>query len=54
MNWLDAARLLFMDISEMSNVIPDVVRHPILLDLASQEAMGGTGEPVSPLSFPRL
>ena len=50
-NQLDAACLLFMDISEMSDVIPVVVQHPILLDLASQETMGGTGEPASPLSF---
>ena len=50
-NRLDAACLLFMDIFEMSDVIPVVVRHPILLNLASQETMGGTGEPVSPLSF---
>ena len=50
-NRLDVAHLLFVDISEMSDVIPVVVQHPILLDLASQEAMGGTGEPVSPLSF---
>ena len=50
-NRLDTARLLFVDISEMSDVIPVVVRHPILLDLTSQEAVGGTGEPMSPLSF---
>ena len=50
-NRLDAARLLFVDISEMSDVIPVAVRHPILLDLTSQEAVEGTGEPMSPLSF---
>ena len=50
-NWLDAPHLLFMNISEMSDVIPVAIRHPILLDLASKEVMGGTGEPVSPLSF---
>ena len=50
-NRLDAPRLLFVNISEMSDVIPVTVRHPILLDLASKEAMGGTGEPVSPFSF---
>ena len=50
-NWLDAPHLLFMNISEMSDVIPVAVRHPILLDLMSKEAMGGTSEPVSPLSF---
>ena len=50
-NWLDATRLLFVDISEMSDVIPVAVRHPVLLDLSSKEAMGGAGEPVSPLSL---
>ena len=50
-NWLDAPRLLFVDISEMSDVIPVVVRHPVLLDVVSKEAREGTGEPVSPFSF---
>ena len=50
-NWLDAPCLLFVDISKMSNVIPVAVRHPILLDVASKDAMGGTGEPVSPFSL---
>ena len=50
-NRLDAPRLLFVDIFEMSDVIPVVVRHPILLDVASKEVMEGTGEPVSPFSF---
>ena len=35
----------------MSNVIPVVVQHPVLLDVASKEAMEDTGEPMSPLSF---
>ena len=50
-NRLDAPCLLFVDISEMSNVIPVVVQHPILLDWTSKEVMVGTGEPVSPFSF---
>ena len=50
-NRLDAPHLLFVDISEMSDVIPVVARHPILLDLTSKEVMEGTGEPVSPFSF---
>ena len=49
--WLNVPHLLFVNISEMSNVIPVTVRHPILLDLTSKEVMGGTSEPVSPLSF---
>ena len=50
-NWLDAPHLLFVDISKMSDVIPVAVRHPVLSDVASKEAMGGTGEPVSPFSL---
>ena len=50
-NQLDAPCLLFVDISEMSDVIPVAVRHLILLDVASKEAGEGTGEPVSPFSF---
>ena len=50
-NRLDEPRLLFMNISEKSDVIPVAVRHPILLHLTSKEAVGGTGDPVSPLSF---
>ena len=48
---LDVPCILFVNISEMSNVIPVVVRHPILLDWASKEAMGGTVGPGSHLSF---
>ena len=50
-NQLDEPCLLFVNISEMSDVIPVAVQHPVLLDLTSKEVMGGTGEPVSPLSF---
>ena len=50
-NQLDEPHLLFVNISEMSDVIPVVVRHPILLDLISEEVVGGTSEPVSSLSF---
>ena len=44
---LTTSRLLFVSISEMSDVIPVVVQHPILLDVASREAMDDTGEPMS-------
>ena len=50
-NRLNAQHLLFVDISEMSDVIPVVVRHPVLLDVASKEVREGTGEPVSPFSL---
>ena len=48
---LTASHLIFVSISEMSDVIPVVVQHPILLDVASKEAVEDTGEPMSPLSF---
>ena len=48
---LTASHLLFVSISEMSDVIPVAVQHPVLLDVASKEAMEDTGEPMSPLSF---
>ena len=47
---LTASRLLFVSISEMSDVIPVVVQHPVLFDVASKEAMEDTSEPMSPLS----
>ena len=50
-NKLTASCLLFVSISEMSNVIPVAVQHPVLLDVASKEAVEDTGEPMSPLSF---
>ena len=48
---LNVPRLLFVNISEMSDVIPVTVRHPILLDWASREAMEGTVGPGSHHSF---
>ena len=48
---LNASHLLFVNIYEMSDVIPVVVQHPVLLDVAIKEAMEGTGEPMSLLSF---
>ena len=48
---LTASHLLFVSISEMSDVIPVAVQHPILLDVTSKEAVEDTGGPMSPLSF---
>ena len=48
---LSASYLLFVSISKMSDVIPVVVQHPILLDAVSKEAIEEAGEPMSPLSF---
>ena len=48
---LNSSHLLFVNISEMSNVIPVAVHHPILLDVATKETMMRTGEPMAPLYF---
>ena len=48
---LNSSRLLFVNLSEMSGVLPVVVQHPILLDMATREAMTKTGEPMAPLHF---
>ena len=48
---LDVPRLLFVNIFEMSDVIPVAVQHPILLDWASIEVMEGTVGPGSHHSF---
>ena len=48
---LSASCLLYVNISEMSDVIPVAVQLPVLLDVASKEAMEDTDEPMSLLSF---
>ena len=48
---LTASHLLFVNIPEMSDVIPVAIQHPVLLDVASKEAMEDMGEPMSPLSL---
>ena len=48
---LNSSLLIFVNISEMSDVIPVVVHYPILLDVAVKETMMRTGEPMSPLHF---
>ena len=48
---LNSSRLIFVNISKMSNVIPVAVQHPILLDVATKETMTRTGEPMAPLNF---
>ena len=48
---LNSSRLIFVNISEMSDVIPVAAQHPILLDVATKETMMRTGEPMAPLHF---
>ena len=50
-NRLSSSRLIFVTVSEMSNVIPVASQHPVLLDVATKETMTKTGEPMAPLSF---
>ena len=48
---LTSSQLLFVNLSEMSGMLPVAVQHPILLDMATKEAMTKTGEPMAPLHF---
>ena len=48
---LNSSRLIFVNVSEMSDVIPVPMQHPILLDVATKDTMMRTGEPKGPLSF---
>ena len=48
---LNSSHLIFVNVSERSDVIPVVTQHPILLDVATKDTMMRTGEPMAPLSF---
>ena len=48
---LDSSCFILANVSEMSNVIPVVVLHPVFLDVGSKEAMEKTSEPLAPLLF---
>ena len=48
---LSSSCLIFVNVSEMSDVIPVVAQHPVLLDVATKDTMMRTGEPMAPLSF---
>ena len=48
---LNSSCLIFVNISEMSDVIPVATQHPILLGVATKETMMRTGEPMAPLHF---
>ena len=50
-NKLSSSCLIFVTVSEMSNVIPVAAQHPVLLDVATKDTMTRTGEPMVPLSF---
>ena len=48
---LSSSHLIFVNVSEMSNVIPVAAQHPVLLDVATKDTMMRTGKPMAPLSF---
>ena len=48
---LNSSRLIFVNVSKMSDVILVATQHPILLDVATKDTMMRTGEPMAPLSF---
>ena len=50
-NKLSSLHLIFVTVSKMSDVIPVVVQHPVLLDVATKDTMTRTGEPMAPSSF---
>ena len=48
---LDSAHFILVSVSEMSNMVPVAMPHPIFLDVGSKEVMEKTGEPLAPLWF---
>ena len=48
---LDFSRFILVSISEMSEVMPDALPHPLFLDVIDKEAVVETGEPLAPHSF---
>ena len=50
-NKLSSSHLIFVTVSEMSDVIPVAVQHPVLLEVATKDTMTRTGETMAPLSF---
>ena len=43
---LDSSRFILVSISEMSEVMPDALPHPLFLDVVDEEAIEETGEPL--------
>ena len=48
---LDSSCFILVNVSEMSNVVPAAMPHPIFLDTGTKEAMEKTGKPLAPLWF---
>ena len=50
-NRLSSSCLIFVTVSEMSDVIPVASPHPVFLDVATKETRTRTRKPMAPLSF---
>ena len=48
---LDHTRFILVSISEMSEVMPDALPHPLFLDVIDKGAVEETGEPLAPCWF---
>ena len=48
---LDSSRFILVSISEMSEVMPDALPHPLFLDVIDKEAVEEMEEPLPPHSF---
>ena len=48
---LDSSCFILVSISEMTDVVPIAMPHPIFLDVGSKEVMEKIGEPLAPLWF---
>ena len=48
---LSSSRLIFVNVPQMSDVIPVAAQHPVLLDVATKDTMARNGKPMAPLSF---
>ena len=48
---LDSLHFILVMVSEMSDVMPVAMLHPIFLDAESKETMDKTGKPLAPLWF---
>ena len=48
---LDSSHFILVNVSEISDVVPVAMPHPVFLDSGTKEAMEKTGEPLAPLWF---
>ena len=48
---LDSSRFILVSISKACEVVPDVLPHPLFLDVVNKQAVEETGEPMAPHSF---